>query len=136
MLVVVDLAHYRRGKTSPSMDQWKDDWKFCVTFAAYLRKRAGSVEVDPDGLKRLAVTFDLRRPQLMSSLRSMLNEQYLIQHATIATVLAERLEDSLAIPVERTSSASVVATAYQLARALDAVAAALDVKLPSAHLIR
>jgi hypothetical protein len=131
---VIDLAYYRRRKTSLSMDQWSSDQEFFVTFAAYLRKRAGSVEVDSDGLERLAVAFDLRRIKLTSSLRSMLNEQYLTEQASAALDLAERLEDVLTFPTDRTSSVSTAA--YQLAHALDMMAATLCTILPSTNYIR
>lgn len=131
---VIDLAHFRWKKTSLPMEQWRNDGDFFVTFAAYLRKRAATVEVDPDGVKRLAVAFDLRRIKLMSSLKSMLNEQYLTEQAATGLALAERLRDVLAIPTDRGSSAS--ATAYQLAHALEAIAAVLCIRLPSTHVTK
>jgi hypothetical protein len=132
--VIVDLAYYRSCKKFSSNDHWRRDREFCVTFASYLRKRAGRVETDPDGLKRLAVAFDLRRVKLINSLTSMLDEQYLIDRANIALGLAEHLDDVLTIPTDQESSAR--ATAYQLAHALDAVAAELQARLSSAHVTR
>jgi hypothetical protein len=132
--VVVDLEHYRSSKALCSSDHRKSDGVFLVTFAAYLRKRAGRARTDPDGLKRLAVAFDLRRVRLVDTLTSMLGEPYLIDCATIALNLAELLADLLAPCTDQASSAS--ATAYQLARSLDAVAAALEIRRPSAHVTR
>jgi hypothetical protein len=132
--VVVDLAHYRACRRHSSLDRLKKDHEFYVAFATYLRKRAGRAGIDPDGLKRLGVAFDLRRVKLVSSLRSMLDEQYLVNDATIALGLVEHLDEVLALPTSRGPSAKT--TAYQLAHALDEVATALETRLSSAHATR
>jgi hypothetical protein len=132
--VVVDLEYYRNRKALRSRDRRKSDEVFLVAFAAYLRKRAGHAGTDPDGLKRLAVAVDLRRVRLVNTLTSMLGERYLIDSATIALGLAEHLDDLLTPRTDQASSAS--ATAYQLAHALDAVAAELEIRRSSAHVTR
>jgi hypothetical protein len=131
---VVDLADYRRRRKPSLNDQWKSDQAFFAAFAAYLRKRAERVDIDPDGLRRLAVAFDLRSVKLTSSLMSMQNEQYLLDSATTALSLVERLDDALTISTEQV--ASVKATAYQLAHSLDVIAEALEIKLSSTHVRR
>jgi hypothetical protein len=130
---ILDLADYRRRRKLP-LNQWKSDKEFFVAFAAYLRNRAGKVGVDPDGLKRLAVAFDLRNVKLINSLTPMLNEQYLLDSAAAALSLVERLDDALTISTEQASSAK--ATAYQLAYSLDVIAAALEIKPSSTHVTR
>jgi hypothetical protein len=132
--VVVDLADYRQKNISPFNERRKGHRDFCVAFSAYLRKRAGSVETDSDGLERLAVAFDLRRIRLMSVLTSMLHDQRLIGRATLALEHAGHLEEVLVVPSPYASSVCV--TAYQLAHALDAVAAALEIRPSSARIRR
>ena len=134
LATVVDLEYYRNHKALCSRDHWKSDRVFLLAFAAYLRKRAGRAETDPDGVKRLAVAFDLRRVRLINTLTTMLGERYLIDSATIALGLAEHLDDLLAPCSDRASSAS--ATAYQLAHALDAVAATLETRRSPADVTR
>jgi hypothetical protein len=132
--VVIDLACYRNRKKFHSEGDRKGDQQFCIGLAAYLRRRAERAEIDPDGPKRLAIAFDLRRVTLINSLTSMLDEACLVNHATVALSLAEQLNDALTIPTGRAPSAR--ATAYQLAHALDAVAVALETRLSSAPATR
>jgi hypothetical protein len=131
---VVSLASYRSGRKSRYNDAWKRDQEFCAALAVCLRKRAGWAEIDPDGPKRLAVAFDLRRINLVNSLLSMLDEQYLIYHASFALDLARQLDDVLTTSPDQAASAR--ATAYQLAYALDAVVEALEMRRSSAHATR
>lgn len=126
---VVDLTDYRRRNISPFTERWLDHREFFTAFAAYLRKRAGSAETDSDGLERLAVAFDLRRIRLVSVLTSMLHDQRMIGSATVALDRAGHLEDLLVVPGHQVSSARAVA--YQLADALDAIAAALEIRPPA-----
>lgn len=132
--VIVNLEYYRNRNALCSRDHRKSDGVFLVAFAAYLRKRAGRAGTDPDGLKRLAVAFDLRRVRLIHTLTSLLGERYLIDSATVALDLAQQLADALAPCTDQASSVRV--TADQLAHALDAVAAELAIRRTSAHVTR
>jgi len=64
----------------------------------------------------------------------MLDEQYLIYHASFALDLARQLDDVLTTSPDQAASAR--ATAYQLAYALDAVVEALEMRRSSAHATR
>lgn len=125
--IVADLAQYRRRRGLSCFDRRKADREFLIGFAEYLQGRIESAELEPNELMRLGIAFDLRRIRLMGCLTSLLDEEYLIDQASLALRSAKQLADEIAVVAPRASS--VCSIADELVHALGAVIVGLEFTL-------
>lgn len=128
---VVDLAAYRGRREAKAGYPRRDDREFYAACAAYLRRRADEIGNDPDGVRRLAIAFDLRRVKMREYLTSALAEEDITDEAAVALRNARQLPAMLT--AEADPAAARVA-AYRLAEALDTVITALGARSgPARH---
>jgi hypothetical protein len=122
---VVDLAGYRVRREAKAGSSRRDDQEFYAACAAYLRRRADEIGDDPDGVRRLAIAFDLRRVKMRDYLTSALAEE------DIADEAAAALRNARQLPAMLTAQADPAAArvaAYRLAEVLDTVITALGAR--------
>jgi len=85
---VVGLAGYRARREAMAGSSRRDDREFYAACAAYLRRRAYAIVNDPDGVRRLAIAFDLRRVKLCDYLTSALAEEDIADEAWAALAMS------------------------------------------------
>lgn len=115
---VVDLAGYRARREAKAGSCRRDDQEFYAACAAYLRRRADEIADDPDGVRRLAIAFDLRRVKMRDYLTTALAEEDIADEAAAALWNARQLPATLTAQAD---PAAARVAAYRLAEALEAL---------------
>lgn len=127
---VIDLAGYRARRGAKAGYARRDDQEFYAACAAYLRRRADEID-NPDGVRRLAIAFDLRRVKMRDYLTSALAEEDVTDEAAAALRNARQLPTILKA---RADPAAARVAAYRLAEALDTVITVLAARSgPARH---
>ena len=85
---VVDLAGFRARREARAGLSRGEDQEFYAACAAYLRRRAYEIVNDSDGVRRLAIAFDLRRVKLCDYLTSALAEEDIADEAWAALAMS------------------------------------------------